>query len=251
MNDVAQGRSTSQTVNSLISECVWGTIDPSKPRSERAVDDWVMCQSLPTVEPPAPNALTFGSFLEFHSDIPKGQQRELKRTFTDAGGVGEACRPAFESVCAALQLSNDDRNRVLEAQASGCHAGYLSEGNVHMLPSFFAAVDFLCDANVDFRLLFRTYGVDLGNVCTEFNLFCEGKHPIFRPKRLLDGSDAAYPHDLRIKMPQRTGKMIRVGPGKEGICMAHLITSDCNTEVCTNNLHVQHDAVRVNCATHT
>merc|ERR1712083_470734 len=34
-------------------------------------------------------------------------------------------------------------------------------------------------AGRDFRIVFRTFGIDIKDVSSEFNLFCCGKHPCF------------------------------------------------------------------------
>eukprot|EP01034_Spumella_vulgaris_P023436 gene23436-29654_t len=75
-----------------------------------------------------------------------------------------------------------------------------------------------------FRILFRTFGVDIPNVAYEFNLFCEGKHP-YHSHSLgvkLDGSDVDYPHDLRLHLPLGSGCLRRTGDGKDGMHLAYV-----------------------------
>eukprot|EP00662_Eupelagonemidae_sp_cell21_P027999 gene27999-52746_t len=42
---------------------------------------------------------------------------------------------------------------------------------------FFALVRRLHEDGRDFRIVFRTFGVDLPEVLSEYNLFCLGEHP--------------------------------------------------------------------------
>ena len=52
-------------------------------------------------------------------------------------------------------------------------------GSYHIIPSFFKLISYLHSEKINFRLIFRTFGVDIEKVAFEFNLYCEGKHPLF------------------------------------------------------------------------
>lgn len=58
----------------------------------------------------------------------------------------------------------------------------------------------------DFRLVFRTFGLDLLEIAQEFNAFCEGQHPCFGDVRL------DHDPDLRVKLPWQAGKPAETMP---------------------------------------
>eukprot|EP00944_MAST-04C_sp_MAST-4C-sp1_P015168 g15168.t1 len=78
-----------------------------------------------------------------------------------------------------------------------------------ILPSFFNLVTTLHQNGRDFGIVFRTFGIDLEEVCFEFNRFCEGKHPLSKGI-LLDGSDGGI--DRRVSLPYGTGHWSRTKP---------------------------------------
>lgn len=55
-----------------------------------------------------------------------------------------------------------------------------------MLPSFFSCLLALKEAEVDYGVVFRTFGDDIVGVSREYNAFCEGEHPLF-PGVKMDG----------------------------------------------------------------
>ena len=55
----------------------------------------------------------------------------------------------------------------------------LQSESYHIIPSFFKLISYLHQEKVNFRLIFRTFGVDIERVAYEFNLYCEGNHPLF------------------------------------------------------------------------
>lgn len=56
----------------------------------------------------------------------------------------------------------------------------------YVLPSFFRCLLALKEAEVDFGVVFRTFGEDIAAVSREYNAFCEGLHPLF-PGVKMDG----------------------------------------------------------------
>jgi hypothetical protein len=97
-----------------------------------------------------------------------------------------------------------------------------SDGFYHILPSFFRFVDYLVSNRYDFRIVFRSFGVDTGNVVREFNMYCEGNHPFEHPKQKLDGTDEDYPIDLRIRLPYQSGSFLRTSDDAKGIHLSYI-----------------------------
>jgi len=67
-------------------------------------------------------------------------------------------------------------------------------GMLYLVPSFFKVINHLRDLGVDFDIVFRTFGTDIIDLSKEYNLFCEGKHPMFNGRNgnalvKMDGSE--------------------------------------------------------------
>jgi hypothetical protein len=211
MTDVSSGRSMEQTLNSLLSECTWGVCD-ERPFSERTEKDWKWCHPEPCTDCPVPGAVTLGTYMEDMTPVPKKEQTKIKRAFTEDGSLGQVFRPYRAKLDAALRVP---------AGTDSTASPVLSSGYYHLIPSFFRVIDYLAEQNIEFNILFRTFGVDIDNVCEEFNLFCCGKHPLFVPHRLLDGSDPHYTKDLRIRLPYFHGRISHTDESNSGIHMTY------------------------------
>lgn len=61
-------------------------------------------------------------------------------------------------------------------------------------------------------------------VAHEFNLYCEGKHPLFPVHTLLDGSTPGLP-DRRLHLPLNSGAFIRSSEGSQGTSLAMVCPS--------------------------
>ena len=55
----------------------------------------------------------------------------------------------------------------------------LQSGHYHIIPSFFKLISYFHENDINFRIIFRTFGTDIEKVKDEFNLYCRGKHPLF------------------------------------------------------------------------
>lgn len=219
MSDVVSGRSVEETMNSILSECTWG-LCVDKPYEERSAKDWTVCSDVPSSISPMEGAITLGTYLEDFTAVPKKEQTKLKRSFANTGEIGERFQSFRDKVADALKLGSN---------VSANSLSYLQGGYYHIVPSFFRVIEYLAEHNIEFNLLFRTFGIDIVNVCDEFNLFCEGLHPAYVPSRKLDGTDPLYRKDLRIKLPTYHGKFTHTGPGSEGL---HMQYTTPNAEVC-------------------
>jgi len=107
-------------------------------------------------------------------------------------------------------------------QARQLGLGFLCSGYYHLIPSFFQLIEYLVLNDIRFRLLFRTFGKDLERVVQEFNLFCTGEHPLYQSSVRLDGTDARFPVDYRLKLPFFNGVMLRTGSTAQDVHLADL-----------------------------
>ncbi len=240
-------------LNSLMSECVWGIVKPGL--EDNSVAESSHCGSLwqeigeidPSFDgnpsstkpcmsdfqlPTGPqrttrddDIMTFDDFLERKTQLPKAQKKKLKREFCTAGS-GKRLIGHYNNLLSTLEAPPEVLARAEEA------------GNVHLfqdkkyfslIPAFFRLVDLIAqraaEGTFETRILFRTFGSDLDDVLSEFNLYCEGLHPAFRPTeyRTYDGRTPGYV-DRRVKMPGYVARVKRTGPRNEETFLAHVTT---------------------------
>jgi len=196
MSDSVTGTSADNMVNALLSEVCWGTWDATCARG--TLEEKIQCaatwqlDSGPSVVGPR-GMINYTDLLEVELKLPKKERSKLKHAFADPGSPGEG-------------VSNV-RDRLKKALAQP--AGFF------LLPSFYALVLRLHEEGRDFRLIFRTFGVDLPSVILEFNTFCAGGHPAF--PHTPDGLRARA-----VQMPVDTGEWYRDSEGLHlALCCAH------------------------------
>jgi hypothetical protein len=209
VKDVGSGKDTRQSLNAILSECTWGSFNATKPIEERSENDWSLLSSEPSCTPFESNSITFGEYLENFTKVPKSVQRTIKTNYVHED-IGRKFLPHYEQLLKLLTVPED-------SEVSNLHEEIFGDGYFHILPSFFRFVDHLVEQRYDFRIVFRSFGVDTANVLKEFNLYCEGMHPYQTPKQKLDGSDPLYPIDLRVQLPFQSASILRTSETADGI----------------------------------
>lgn len=200
--DPVKGMSMDTMLSSLLSEASWGTWDDSEPRpvdSEgraKAASTWRLSQG-PQTEA-VEGLVTYAELLEDILGMTKEELRTLKAAFVSPGSPGESLHGVYEELQQKLTLPP---GVVLPDPPPA-----VGPNRVFILPSFFHLLIHLEEQGRDFRVVFRTFGIDLPHVVKEFNCFCRGEHPLF-PK---------VPAGLRrrvIELPRGTGEWYRDSAG--------------------------------------
>ena len=75
-------------INSILSECVWGTVITVQPGD---VPSWVMNSPLPSRSPQLEGSISYGEFLENVLCVTKPERKHFKTNFTEAGKTGLGC----------------------------------------------------------------------------------------------------------------------------------------------------------------
>ena len=245
-------------VNSLMSETIWGVVHPSI--SEEAIKcegpecSW---QEIGVLDPEfkgnpsdlrpsldsftIPNReefsskdiMTYDDFLEKRAtSLEKKSRKILKRRFcTHELGPGKRLLDVYNRLLDSLEMPEEGVKAAREQEILDI---FQKDGTRHyysLVPAFFKVIDTLyteCskkDAVVDVRILFRTFGDDLDDVGREYNLYCEGKHPVHKPSgdKTYDGTTPGYV-DRRIRLPHFIGKVKRSqsSASSEGLYLAHV-----------------------------
>lgn len=196
MRDPASKVSVSSILPYLISECAWGTINETS-------GEWELIQppilSYDKHETFPVTAITFNEYLENQISIARIDRKILKSTFVDEGSIGYCFLDQLQYYKSYLSFHPSFINDVPK---------YCKDGNYHIVPAFFSTINYLLEENIDFKIIFRTFGIDGSNVIDEYNLFCENKHPLFPCNK-------GNALDRRIRLPIDTGKFIRMGVRNE------------------------------------
>jgi hypothetical protein len=214
--DASSNRGFISSLNSLLSEAVWGECSNQLPIHERQVQDWSPLSMPPAVHPPSPNAVTFGTYLEDHTCISKQDRRKYKCQFT-TDPWGSVYKSYLDMLENSLRIDPTHPNYLQHQEYP-----YFAAGNYQILPSFFCFIDYLVEKNYDFRIIFRSFGIDTPSVTSEFNMYCEGKHPFFQPQYRLDGSDPRFKKDLRFHLPFHSAMVRRTGDDSQSLHLAHI-----------------------------
>lgn len=215
MSDNVKNVSTKEMANAIIAESVFGTLkDASQPREERQFNDWIPLNTdyvLPASRDIIDNTVdycNYSEYLENFTAMSKKERRKYTTTFTDSD-MGLGYKEYFNHLYTCLQIPSDALESCLSttdetsSPLSDVNHELLTyfRGNLyHIIPSFFEAIKALIKCkDIDFKIMFRTFGTDVKNIVSEFNLFCENKHPLFPlDGYTLDGKGPVY-KDYRIK----------------------------------------------------
>lgn len=174
--DPVKGVGCQEMINALLSEACWGRFEiadadiptTAEDKLEKALS-WKLDVG-PTPEA-QPGMVTYAELLEEVLKMEKKQLQALKNKFTESGQPGESIRATYEELQAKLQLPAGVK--LPTAPAS------VGEGENFLVPSFLNLVLHLHKEQRDFRIVFRTFGIDIMDVIKEYNLFCNGGHPCF------------------------------------------------------------------------
>ena len=208
--DPASGKSIDDTLQSALSESVWGLVDKK--------DRWTILSEYskpkgglkPTlfapegVKIPAGMTLTtYGDHLELgrfklipteglsrdkkadvkaQNKILKKKKQALKSVFTEAGAPGESVREFYETMKNAYELPSEQDRQEFEMAFPE-----LKGKCYFILPSFFKLVNSLRKQGRSFSIVFRTFGDDVHKVTDEFSAFISGVHPMFSLEKAAKG----------------------------------------------------------------
>ena len=203
-----RGISLEETLHKVISECVWGYIKENTDLHTRGSNDWILVSTEPSTIPPSDSTVklyTYSDYLENHTKLSKVDRNKIKLSFASKGSIGESFEKYYDILLNAMKPSE---NAVSIANEN--NLPFISNGYYQILPSFFKLLLVLEEKKIDYSIVFRTFGDDIPKVAEEFNLFCEGNHPIcsqFESFRKMDGSDGTI--DKRLCLPQYNGKILR------------------------------------------
>lgn len=195
MADPAQGKTLDHVLNDILSNMAFGTVKDGTwtwnggSLKDRFDPDFFI----------APEEMNYYTFVQEKLADPVGASKEecfemktrrkkLKTTFTDPGQPGEVLRSEYDKMLSKMKVSNAVKN---SKAAKELHIGEYH----HLLPSFFCCIQELAKRGRDFRIVFRTFGIDLENVQDEWNAFCNGVHPGY-PGVCFNGENGTQ--DLRL-----------------------------------------------------
>jgi len=204
-----RGISMEETLHKVIAESVWGYIKENTDLHNRGPNDWILVSTEPSTTPPhsehSVKLYTFSDYLENHTKLSKAERNNIKFSFASKGSIGESFEKYYQILYEAMR-PDDTIVRI----ASENNLPFISNGFYQILPCFFTLLLVLAEKDIDYSIVFRTFGDDTPKISDELNSFCEGKHPIcskFETFKKMDGSDGTI--DRRLYLPQYNGKVLR------------------------------------------
>jgi hypothetical protein len=200
-SDSIQSKGVEEGIREGIAELFWGTTR-KRPDGTSA---WEWSGGSPSCTPPTDDILSAGTTLinyaQYCKEVcpNKDERKEAVKLFTLVGDtpVRSEMEKLLKLTLKKMQLNPEVRYSK-EAEAAGINSRV---GTYNMFPTLFHLVATLQRSGRTFGLLFRSFGADHEKIQTEWNAFCELKHPIF--SRLIedlgpmDGSSPNIP-DRRI-----------------------------------------------------
>lgn len=209
MMDSVTGKSLHDIANHVMALSCWGCVETS-PGTEVGIT-WRCKVAAPSVRRPSPELVSYAEFLEqqYPGQVNKERRESCWHKFTQSGEPGAGMRKHLESFIAALQLPAD-----VVGTDDAKNAGLVTD-EVFIVPAFFELMLYLKRTNRSFCVVFRTFGKDLVEVATEFNAFCEGRHPLF-PGASFDGRDGCADYRVDFEDPTAFGTFFRSGNDSVG-----------------------------------
>lgn len=195
MSDPASGSSVEGMLNSILSECVWGKFPLGNEDLKLYPHMWEIHSPVPTATPPVEGLISFGEFLENKTNLSRSERKALKTTFTNDECIGSCCREHFDLLLDKMKSPSADFH---------CDGFYL------IMPAFFRFLSVLAERELDFRLVFRTFGNDIDSVVSEYNLFCDNSHPLFHCDKItpLKAVDMNNGRGKLIRTAEDTAKLV-------------------------------------------
>lgn len=202
-----------------ISELFWGVVH----QNEAGAEVWEWTGTQPSVDPPTSVSCTekLRNYQQFCKAEVSDKDARKKATRSFSLVTNPDSKSEMEKwVRLALQKMELPKEVVStqEAQESG-----LKGSTFVMLPAFFHLVSALQEQGRKFAIVFRSFGDDHEKIKTEWNAFCELRHPVFsklvQGTGPLDGS-AAHPdrriHDIHTLYRDDRGPMLILGTFTNG-----------------------------------
>jgi hypothetical protein len=191
VTDSSTGKGVDDSLQSLLSEVCWGElVDDSKVTQDSSNEltslKWRSHGTNPSIDAPNESSITFGSFLENHTNLHKKQRKVLKTTFGKRN----------------IPMLNGDTHTYTEKFEE--LKKYMRMGEVDnryhfIIPSFFKLLDYLFSEevtqNIEWKIVFRSFGDDIDDVIVEINSYLSQYHPFHT-----------------IDRQKQSGEFKRVGP---------------------------------------
>lgn len=200
ISDASTNRGLRASLHSLMSEVCWGKFPQNIPKEDRRPSDWEPILNAPATVPPTEDSVTFGTYLEDHTNTPKAERRRLKNEFAFEGNIGERFMPYVQDLERSLTVEGDTG----------------TDKKFHfVLPAFYKLLDVLFSdellQRVNWRIVFRSFGVDTPDVIADINRYLAGENPEFQP------SNPDVAAACKIDLPRDTGALLRTGPSSDDV----------------------------------
>lgn len=217
MSDPASGSTVEGMLNSILSECVWGSFPLDTEHHGNLLPHlWEMHSPEPRASPPVEGLISFGEFLENKTNLSRPERKNLKTTFTNDQCVGSSCREYFELLVKRMTLPCDDRH---------------GDEFYKIMPAFFRFLSVLNERELDFKIIFRTFGRDIDSVVAEYNMFWNNMHPFFRCEKIgaTRAVDMEHGRGVFSRSKDNAAELVMLSPQKSDVRLSTLVRMHINT----------------------
>jgi hypothetical protein len=236
-NDMIDGKSTEQELNTVLSEMAWGTIVAD-------TGEWDLRSDLPTLDPPHDSLISYADFLRdkypIGPEVEEAVAAENRATlaklcggFTNPSEPGQKFRPMYDQMVKCLTFSKQllkgyNINKVVmneedlpEDKTQEDWANITRFGRFQILPAFWKLLDILVREKRRFSIVFRSFGKDeIPMVQKELKYYCQGQHPCYnngnKTRKPPNMSGEKGSKDYRLQ-EEYIGQMDRMGQKLEFI----------------------------------
>lgn len=177
-SDSIQQKNIEEGIREGIAELFWGTVREDAEKGPV----WEWCSVYSCQPPPhKTGSERMVNYAQFCKDTieDKAARKHAVRSFRFAGAAQEDMERLHRTTLKKMELPESVRG-----QKDAIESGLIGL-TLNMFPTLFHLVTTLQRQRRQFAVLFRSFGADHKNIMTEWNAFCEMKHPVF--KSLLEG----------------------------------------------------------------
>lgn len=184
--------SVEESLNSYLTSVAWGTVEDETGR-------WLWCHDEPILEKPRPDAVSYYKYLEskiVRKPDDRRQFRKVTGNFTDTE-VGRRFKPVYDKYLTLLEFPYASRDNL-------CMKGSHSDKHYHyLLPSFVKFLSYLETNDINYKIIFRTFGLDASGVLRAVNSVADDGHPEFS----LSSSSCVVSHRID-KLTRKNDKIV-------------------------------------------
>ena len=213
LKDKTKNYDFEKCAKSCIVDYAWGIFDESTKK-------WTLTENYLSHKKPRPELMNYYKYMKImhrsktEEEIPDREERfkknqEIKATkdrlfqeFMEKGQPGEKLKDIYSDYLKRVKIPKDIMDEINKENSlyPSFYKDLYENDYIFIFPSLFKTMIELQSQNRIFTIIFRTFGLDFGEVAKEYNAFCEGKHPLFKGLKInFDGKNGSKDYRIQEK----------------------------------------------------